>query len=100
TQQTGTNKVHAAPYAAARSEDGRRWVIWAWEPHHRCWDNPPCPCIHSDPKFPDCAPGETKQLRGWLSFYQGDDVQADFRLLDQVGWRTAAAESVGRFCRR
>jgi hypothetical protein len=87
TTQTGDNKVHAAPYAAARSEDGKRWVIWAWEPHNRSWDNPPCPCIHSDPRFPDCAPGETKRLRGWLSFYQGDDVKAEFRRLDKVGWR-------------
>ena len=87
TKQTGDNKVHAAPYAAARSEDRKRWVIWAWEPHNRSWDNPPCPCIHSDPKFPDCAPGETKRVRGWLSFYQGDDVKAEFRRLDKVGWR-------------
>jgi hypothetical protein len=86
TKQTGANKVHAAPYAAARSEDGRRWVIWAWEPNHRCWDNPPCPCIHSDPKFPDCAPGQTRRLRGWLSFYQGNDVKAEFRRLDKIGW--------------
>jgi hypothetical protein len=87
TKQTGDNKVHAAPYAAAHSEDGKHWVIWAWEPHNRSWDNPPCPCIHSDPKFPDCAPGETKRLRGWLSFYQGNDVKAEFRRLDKVGWR-------------
>jgi hypothetical protein len=87
TRQTGNNKVHAAPYAAARSDDGKRWVIWAWEPNHRCWDNPPVPCIHSDPKFPDCAPGQTQRLRGWLSFYQGDDVKAEFRRLHRLGWR-------------
>lgn len=91
TKQTGDNKVRATPYAAARSDDGKRWVIWAWEPHHRSWDNPPCPCVHSDPKFPDCLPGETKRLRGWLSFYQGDDVKAEFRRLDTVGWRASGA---------
>jgi hypothetical protein len=87
TRQTGANKVHAPPYAAARSNDGRRWVISAWEPNHRCWDNPPVPCIHSDPKFPDCAPGQTRRLRGWLSFYEGDDVKAEFRRLHRLGWR-------------
>ena len=86
-KQVRDNKVHAAPYAAARSEDGKRWVIWAWGPHDRCRDNPPCPCIHSDPNFPDCAPGETMRLRGWLSFYEGDDVKAEFRRLDKLGWR-------------
>jgi hypothetical protein len=26
-------------------------------------------------------------LRGWLSFYQGPDVEAEFRRIDQTGWR-------------
>src|SRR5262249_30749288 len=81
-KQVGDNRGRAAPAAAARREDGKRGVIWPWEPHPRPWDTPPCPCIHSDPKFPDCAPGETRRLRGWLSFYQGDDVKAEFRRLD------------------
>ncbi len=85
--QTNDNKVLATPYAAARSTDGKRWVITAWEPCHRVWANPPCPCFHSDPKFPDCPPGETRRLRGWLSFFEGDDVQAEFKRLDGVGWR-------------
>jgi hypothetical protein len=37
--------------------------------------------------LPDCAPGQTRRLRGWLSFYQGDDVRAEFRRLDRLGWR-------------
>ena len=86
-RQASDNKVTAAPYAAARSDDGRRWVITAWAPNHRTWDNAKCPCLHSDPKFPDCAPGETKRLRGWLSFFEGDDVKAEFRRLDGIGWR-------------
>ncbi|MBI5802402.1 MAG: hypothetical protein HZA92_16960 [Verrucomicrobia bacterium] len=87
TAQSNDNKVLAKPYIAARSEDGRRWVITAWEPNHRPWANPPCPCIHSDPKFPDCKPGETQRVRGWLSFYEGGDVQAEFTRLGSVGWR-------------
>jgi len=86
-QQTNDNKVFSNPYAAGRSADGQRWIITAWEPCHRPWGNAKCPCLHSDPKFPDCAPGETKRLRGWLSFYEGTDVQAEFRRIDQTGWR-------------
>ncbi len=89
-QQTNDNKVLASPYAACRSADGSRWIITAWEPCHRAWANAPVPCLHSDPKFPDCAPGETKRLHGWLAFYQGPDIEVEFRRIDQTGWRTGA----------
>jgi hypothetical protein len=90
TAQSNTNKVIQAPYVAVHSEDGRHWIISAWEPNHRPWANAPVPCLHSDPKFPDCAPGDTRHLRGWLSFFEGTDVAAEFRRLDATGWRTAA----------
>ena len=86
-QQTNDNKLFSSPYVAARSADGRRWIITAWDPCHRAWANALVPCLHSDPKFPDCAPGETRRLRGWLSFYQGTDVEAEFRRIEQTGWR-------------
>ncbi len=86
-QQTNDNKIFSNPYVAGRSIDGRRWVITAWDPCHRAWANAPVPCLHSDPKFPDCAPGETRRLRGWLSFYEGTDIEAEFRRIDQTGWR-------------
>ncbi len=89
TAQTNANKVISSPFVAARSEDGQRWVITAWEPCHRPWANAPCPCLHSDPKFPDCAPGETKRLRGWLSFYEGTDIEAEFKRIDATGWRAS-----------
>lgn len=90
TEQTGDNKVLRQPYAAARSGTGpsSRWVITAWTPNHRTWQNPPCPCLHSDPKFPDCAPGVTHRLAGWLSFYEGDDIQAEFQRLDGLDWKS------------
>jgi len=88
-QQTNDNKVLASPYVACRSSDGKRWIVSAWEPIHRTWANPPVPCLHADPKFPDCAPGETKRLRGWLSFYEGTDIEAEFRRIDGIGWRGA-----------
>jgi hypothetical protein len=82
-QQTNDNKVFSKPYVACRSTDGKRWIITAWTRCDRVWANPPCPCFHSDPQFPDCAPGETRRLRGWLSFYEGMDVEAEFRRIEQ-----------------
>ncbi|MEX2286089.1 MAG: polysaccharide deacetylase family protein [Planctomycetaceae bacterium] len=81
------DRVIAEPYIACRSARGNRWLITAWEPCQRAWANPPCPCIHSDPRFPDCAPGEKKQLRGWISFYKGNNVDSEFKRLDALGWR-------------
>lgn len=86
--QTNLNKVINAPYVACRSVDGRRWVISGWEPCHRPWANPPVPCLHADPKFPDCPPGTTRELRGWVSFYEGTDIEAEFRRLNRTDWRT------------
>jgi hypothetical protein len=86
-QQSNDNKVFRGPYVACRSADGKRWIITAWEPCHRGWANPPCPCLHSDPKLPDCAPGQTQRVRGWLSFYTGTDLDAELRRIDQTGWR-------------
>lgn len=87
-KQTNDNKVFSGPYVACKSPDGKRWIITAWDPLHRGWANAPCPCLHSDPKFPDCAPGETKRLRGWLSFYEGSDIEAEFKRIEKTGWRT------------
>jgi hypothetical protein len=86
-QRDNENKVISQPYIACRSAGGNRWLIAAWEPCKKAWGNPPCPCMHSDPIFPDCAPGETKRLKGWLSFYEGTDIGAEFGRLDALGWR-------------
>ncbi len=85
-EQTVDNKVLAAPYAACRSKDGHRWIITAWVPNHRAWSNARCPCLHSDPRFPDCAPGETKRLHGWFSFFEGDNIHDEFKRIDATGW--------------
>ncbi len=89
--QTNANKLFAKPFIACRNNSGDRWVITAWEPCHRLWGNAPVPCLHSDPKFPDCAPGEAKRLRGWLSFYQGTNVQAEFARIRKLDWLGAVA---------
>ena len=86
TQQDNDNKRLEGPYAACHSEVGKRWVITAWTPLHRAWANPKCPCLHSDPKFSDCKPGETQRLRGWLSFHEGEDLDAELKRIHDTGW--------------
>jgi len=65
------------PLIAIRADREDRWVITGWEPNHRAWANPPVPCIHSDPIFPDAQPGETVRVRGKLWFYEGSDIDAE-----------------------
>jgi len=84
TEQTNANKVFTNSFAACRSTDGQRWIITAWEPIHRAWGNPPVPCLHADPKFPDCAPGEMQRVRGWLSFYEGREIHAELERIRRV----------------
>ena len=88
-QLTNENKVLREPYAACRSADGKRWVITAWLPCFRPWANAKVPCMHSDPQFPDCDPGQTQRLQGWLSFYEGTDLEAELRRIEATGWRNA-----------
>jgi len=88
--QALTNKVFRAPYAAVQSDARPRWVITAWEPCDRCWGNEKVPCLHADPKFPDCPPGATVRLRGWLSFYEGPDLDRELKRIEQTGWRQHA----------
>jgi peptidoglycan/xylan/chitin deacetylase (PgdA/CDA1 family) len=66
--QTNANKTLDAPRATARSADGQRSIHTEWEDCQRVWGNERCPCMHSDPKFPDCAPGETVRRSGRLWF--------------------------------
>jgi peptidoglycan/xylan/chitin deacetylase (PgdA/CDA1 family) len=84
---TSDNKLFRDPYVACRNAAGNRWIITAWENCVRSWGNAPCPCMHSDPQFPDCAPGETQRLHGWLSFYEGTDIDAELQRIDALPWR-------------
>jgi hypothetical protein len=34
----------------------------------------------------DCPPGGTKSVRGWLSFYEGEDIDAELRRLKKVAF--------------
>jgi hypothetical protein len=91
-QLSNENKVLRAPYAACRSPDGNRWMITAWEPCLRPWANADVPCMHSDPQFPDCPPGQTVQLVGWLSFYEGTDLETALERIEATGWRKADSQ--------
>lgn len=82
--QTNDNKQFLDPFVACSDTTGSRWIITAWEHCQRAWGNAPCPCLHSDPQFPDCPPGETRRLRGWLSFYEGDDLEAELKRIHQL----------------
>ena len=81
---TNDNKTFAAPMAACRDASGSRWIVTGWDRCGRAWGNPPCPCLHSDPVVPDCPPGESRTVRGWLSFHEwpeGTDVAAELERL-------------------
>jgi hypothetical protein len=92
-QQTNDNKFADGSFAVCHSPDKKRWIITAWEPLHRPWYNSKCPCLHSDPKFPDCEPGQTVKLQGWLSFYEGDDIKGELARIRKV-WKST--ESTGK----
>lgn len=83
---TNDNKVFAPPFAACRDVSGSRWIITGWERCGRAWGNPPCPCLHADPVVEDCPTSETKRVRGWLSFYQGGNIEQELKRLAQVAF--------------
>ena len=87
TDLTNDNKRFEAPFAVAQStEVPQRWIITAWEPCHRPWGNARVPCLHSDPRFPDCPPGGTSKVKGWLSFYDGDDLDGELARIRKQFW--------------
>jgi len=86
-QQTNDNKILEKPFAACRSVEGDRWIITSWEGCRAVGGNSKCPCLHSDPPMWECEPGQTVTARGWMSFYEGTDIEAEFRRLQGVMWR-------------
>ncbi len=86
--QTPANKRFQASVAAVQSDDKSGWILTAWERSGRCWGNARCPCVHSDPVFPDCEPGETAHLRGSLWFHKGvaidDEIAAANRRFEAL----------------
>lgn len=94
-QNENRNKRFQPPYAACHDANGKRWVITAWTGCQRAWGNVHCPCLHADPQFPDCPPGERRELIGWISFYEGQDLDAELKRLESLGW-DQAFESNGK----
>lgn len=84
---TGRNHRSEVPSVACTNQAGNRWVIVTWERCIGTWVNPPCPCIHADPQFPDCAPGQTQRLRGRISFHQGEDIDAELQRIKKMSWQ-------------
>lgn len=86
--QTNENKRFESPYAIVGNADKTRWIIHAWSRPVRVWGNAPCPCLHSDPQFPDLAPGETGRLVGRLWFYEGKDLEGFLAGLKKQEWNS------------
>ncbi|MEZ6068732.1 MAG: hypothetical protein R3C10_00390 [Pirellulales bacterium] len=61
-------------------------MIVAWTHCGRAWGNTRCPCLHSDPVIPDCPAGETRRVVSRLSFYAGDDIDAELARIDATDW--------------
>ena len=75
--QTNENKRLDSPVAAVQCSSSNRWVLTAWTPQGKAWGNASCPCLHSDPIFPDCPPGETVRLSGRVWFYEGQAIDGE-----------------------
>ncbi|MGH9630528.1 MAG: polysaccharide deacetylase family protein [Bryobacteraceae bacterium] len=71
-EQTNANKIFGKAAAGVRSRTGDQWILTEWERCGRTWGNAQCPCVHSDPVLPDCAPGETVRVTGRLWFVEGE----------------------------
>ncbi len=76
-EQTNLRVTRNKSVAAVQAKGEDRWVLIALAPSQRTWNNSRCPCIHSDPFFPDAAPGQRVSVRGRLWFYSGDDVEQE-----------------------
>ena len=84
--QTPTNKRVLGDAVAVHDGTGKRWVILGWTPCHRAWQNPPVPCLHSDPMLRDCGPGETVRALGLMRFYEGANIEAEVSRMMTSGW--------------
>jgi hypothetical protein len=75
--QTNDNKILRQPVAAVRSTGGNRWILTAWQNPVHSWANPLVPCLHADPRLPDCPFRKTVRIQGRLWFYEGTDIERE-----------------------
>ncbi|MEL0096280.1 MAG: polysaccharide deacetylase family protein [Planctomycetaceae bacterium] len=80
-RQSLAHRRSAGFFTACGNEDETKWVIYSWEKVKRDWGNIHCPCIHSDPQFDDLEPGASQTIRGWISFYEGRNVESEMMRL-------------------
>ena len=90
SQQTNDNKIFQSPFAACKDQTGKRWVILGFDHCKRAWGNAPCPCLHADPQVPDCLPGETQTVHGWVSFFEGDEIAGELKRLEKIAFQPIA----------
>jgi hypothetical protein len=95
-KQSAATATIRAPYVAARSADGAKWAILAWDAADRTWCDTRLLGIRSDPTFPDCPPHGTVKVQGWFSFYQGTDIDGELKRIDTTGWRSTQGRSTAR----
>ncbi len=74
-QLDNLNKVFSPNTAAVKFANSDQWIITNWENAFNNWGNADVPCFHTDPKFPDCEPGDTVALKGKLWFYKGNNIE-------------------------
>jgi hypothetical protein len=84
SDRTNTRHRHEGPFSLASDPSNMRWIITAWQSCQRAWTNPPCPCLHSDPVFPDCPPGQSQSLSGWVWFYEGKAIDQELDRLKSL----------------
>jgi len=85
-QQTTDNKVFTPMAVACGNPSGTRWIVYAWQACKRGWGSDLCPCLHSDPHFPDIPVGKSVVLRGWLSFYEGTEIDKALASVNKMPW--------------
>jgi len=78
-QQDTLNKRFLPGLATVQNSSSDQWILTSWENTGRSWGNADVPCLHADPQFPDCPPGDTVRLHGSLQFYQGHDIDKIIR---------------------
>lgn len=74
----GGPAVADRPIMVTRSAQADRLVACTWRADtYSLMQNPPRPCMHADPRFPDLEPGESKTIHGKLVFFEGSPADLD-----------------------
>ena len=69
---TGGLTAAAIPFIGLENSDGTRSVGITWQGATQLSTNGELTCIHADPTFPDCPPGESVTAKGRIFFTKGD----------------------------